>query len=390
MASVRIVCLDDRLPPNWDLADPVPEGVDVSAMLASAVEQQRQEGLRRFITSAAEFVLRDIPPRDYIIEPFLTTSSLAMVYAARGVGKTWFSLSLGLCVAHGDDFISFNVEKPRTVLFIDGEMALADLQTRLRLLDPTPPKNFFLLPSESLFREDRQLNINEPEDQKRIEEAIVEMQSEGCGPDVVIFDNLSSLSGGVHENDNSALDALLRWLIGLRHKGLAMVLVHHAGKSGDQRGASRREDLLDTSIKLERPKPDKDDEDVQLSPREGAYFIAEFVKTRGMMPTPPQVDLLLAPDANGVLTWHMEQASKASKKDKTLKVIYVDQPSTQDELATLREVGKSAISHQCKSLRAAGYLAEGGLKLTDKGVEHLQQLWPEIESDRQRQRDLPI
>ena len=389
MSSIRVVVLEERLPPKWDLADPVPEGVDLDAMLAASAEPQTQGSLRPYIISAAEFVLKDIPPRDYIIEPFLTTSSLAMIYAARGVGKTWFSLSLALCVARGDDFISFAVEKPRTVLFVDGEMALADLQNRVRSLDPRPPENFLLLPSESLFREDRQLNINLPEDQKRIEEAIATLQREGRGPDVVIFDNLSSLSGGVDENDNSALDALLKWLISLRHKGLAVVLVHHAGKSGDQRGASRREDLLDTSIKLERPRPEKDDEDMPMAPRDGAYFVAEFVKTRGMTPNPPQIDLSLAPDASGVLTWHMEQGVTASKKEKTLKVIYVDSPSTQDDLAGLRKVGKSAISQQCKSLRAAGYLGEG-LSITEKGRQRLQQIWPEIEIERQRQEDLPI
>lgn len=65
--------------------------------------------------------------------------------------------------------------------------------------------------------------------------------------EMIIFDNLSSLRSGVDENDNSALDAFLQWLLALRHKGYAILLIHHAGKGGDQRGASRLEDFLDTS-----------------------------------------------------------------------------------------------------------------------------------------------
>jgi putative DNA primase/helicase len=32
-----------------------------------------------------------------------------------------------------------------------------------------------------------------------------------------------------------------------------LLIVHHTGKGGEQRGTSRREDVLDTSISLRRP-----------------------------------------------------------------------------------------------------------------------------------------
>jgi putative DNA primase/helicase len=44
----------------------------------------------------------------------------------------------------------------------------------------------------------------------------------------------------------------LQWLNRLRQGGLCVIFLHHAGKSGMQRGHSRSEDLLDVSIKLTR------------------------------------------------------------------------------------------------------------------------------------------
>lgn len=49
---------------------------------------------------------------------------------------------------------------------------------------------------------------------------------------------------GYDENDNSHLDRYLAWLREIRHRGITVLIVHHAGKGGDQRGASRREDIL--------------------------------------------------------------------------------------------------------------------------------------------------
>ena len=39
-----------------------------------------------------------------------------------------------------------------------------------------------------------------------------------------------------------------------RRRGMAVLLIHHAGKSGDQRGTSAREDIMDTVISLRRPR----------------------------------------------------------------------------------------------------------------------------------------
>jgi putative DNA primase/helicase len=52
------------------------------------------------------------------------------------------------------------------------------------------------------------------------------------------------------------------------------LLIHHAGKSGQQRGTSRREDVLDTVITLKRP--------AEYKQQDGACFEVFFEKNRSL------------------------------------------------------------------------------------------------------------
>src|SRR5271166_1020948 len=62
------------------------------------------------------------------------------------------------------------------------------------------------------------------------------------------------------------------WLLRLRREGISVLLVHHAGTNGRQRGTSRREDALDTVIALRRPE--------DYSPEQSARFEIHFEKLR--------------------------------------------------------------------------------------------------------------
>jgi len=72
----------------------------------------------------------------------------------------------------------------------------------------------------------------------------------------VILDNLSSLTK-IDELDGNAWLLIQEWLLELRKQGIAVLLVHHSGKRGGQRGISKREDILDTVINLEVTTPNK-------------------------------------------------------------------------------------------------------------------------------------
>jgi putative DNA primase/helicase len=89
-----------------------------------------------------------------------------------------------------------------------------------------------------------------------------------------VLDNLSSLTACIRDNDAESWQPLQEWLLRLRRRGLSVLIVHHAGKGGQQRGTSRREDVLDTSISLRRSS--------DYSPTEGARFEVHLEKARGV------------------------------------------------------------------------------------------------------------
>ena len=123
------------------------------------------------------------------------------------------------------------------------------------------------------------------------------------GVELLILDNLSSLTVGVRENDGDAWAQIQDWLLRLRRRGVSVLIVHHAGKHGGQRGTSRREDVLDTSFSLRQPS--------DYTIEQGARFEVHIEKGRGLVgdharPFEAQLDL-----TDGKAAWIVKDAEEA-------------------------------------------------------------------------------
>lgn len=220
------------------------------------------------ITAAALLAI-DLPPRDLVLAPWLPAKGLAMVYGPRGIGKTHLTLGAAYAIASGGPFLRWKAETPRRVLVVDGEMPAVVLQERLALIarsaeaEPPAPDYLRLL---ALDMQERGLNLADVADQLALE-PLVE------GADVIIVDNISTLARGGKENEAESWLPVQSWALDQRRAGRSVVFVHHAGKGGQQRGTSRREDVLDTVISLKRPDDHQADQ--------GARFQIHFEKNRG-------------------------------------------------------------------------------------------------------------
>ena len=97
----------------------------------------KQDDLRPplVVYSLDELLELEIPERQYLLSPWLQSQGLCMIYSTRGFGKTWVSLEIAYAVASGGQFLSWKSENPTGVLYIDGEMALGDLQERAKQID---------------------------------------------------------------------------------------------------------------------------------------------------------------------------------------------------------------------------------------------------------------
>jgi putative DNA primase/helicase len=111
-------------------------------------------------------------------------------------------------------------------------------------------------------------DLSKEEGQRFIEEIINDKQI-----GVLVIDNLSTLFRSGRENESESWNPIAQWVLKLRTQGKSIIFVHHAGKNDNQRGTSKKEDILDTVIKLKRP------EDYESN--EGSRFEVHFEKSRG-------------------------------------------------------------------------------------------------------------
>mgnify|MGYP002633606287 CR=1 FL=1 len=289
------------------------------------------------------FLNLEIPPRTCLISPWLPSGGLTQVYAYRGIGKTHFALNVGYAVATGGEYLGWKCSTPKRVLYIDGEMPAADMQERLRMImgEETITAHNFILVTPDLQ------NVVTPN--LATEEGQQNLESYTSEADLIIVDNISTLCRTGKENDSDQWTQVQRWLLKMRSEGRSVLLVHHAGKNGNQRGTSAREDVLDTVIALKRSKGS--------SPTEGANFEVHFEKNRGFTGTDAQAFNATLSIENGKQKW-----SRQSLVDSTFNrcVALANQGLEQSEIVIELDVHKSTVSRCLKKARAEGLIKTNG------------------------------
>ncbi|HCU6104518.1 TPA: AAA family ATPase [Legionella pneumophila] len=292
-----------------------------------------------------KFLEMELPVRGSILSPWLPEAGLCMIHAYRGIGKTHISLGIAYAVAKGGKFLTWEASKPRNVLYIDGEMPASVLQERLaniilmmgddkiggRLTIITPDLQKFGMP-----------DLATKEGQEKLNQYITD------DTDLIIVDNLSCLAPSIKENDATNWVPLQTWVLNLRAKGKSVLLVHHSGKAGAQRGTSKKEDVLDTVIVLKRPK------DYESS--QGARFIVEFEKARGFCGEDAKsFEAQLLSDEHGNPCWTTKSIEE-STFEKVVKML--NDGMTQQEIAVELEIHKSTVSRHVSKAKEAGLIKQ--------------------------------
>src|SRR5215475_5202841 len=252
--------------------------------------QEWSTSLENSVLSARQLEALDVCPRPLLIDPWARQGDLGFIFAARGVGKTWIGIHIAHCLASGKDFGPWKVSLIEgRILYMDGEMPLADVQYRNHLLGAAK-ENLFYLNHEILFdRSTRTLNLSD----KDLQDAVLSFCKENRFA-VLILDNLSCLISGVDENNGIDWEKILPWLLDLRRTRVTVIFIHHSGREGlYMRGHSKREDPAAWIIHLKAPKSDPDHE-VQ-----GAHFISSFDKYRNAPQRPYDLEWNFMPLDNG-------------------------------------------------------------------------------------------
>lgn len=219
-----------------------------------------------------EFLSMSIPERGLLLSPVLPVQGIAIMYAPRGIGKTFAALSVAVAVASGGAVFNWHAPMPKRTLYVDGEMPATAMQSRLAALISGMAVPPYALKNLAIITPDLQ-PCPMPDLSTMSGQAALEPSLKGV--DMVVLDNIATLCRTGKENESQSWQVMQSWLLDLRRRGITVLLIHHAGKSGDQRGTSAREDIMDTVISLRRPR--------EYSMAEGARFEVHLTKARAIL-----------------------------------------------------------------------------------------------------------
>jgi RecA-family ATPase len=242
-----------------------------------------------------DFRRHEFAPCEFVLDPWLPTNGLAMIAGPTGLGKTWLGLGTAFAIASGGSVLGWHAPKARKVLYVDGEMPITDMQARIKAIhaaavrgrngDPeAADRNLF-------FFCDAEQEGGIPNLATSAGRGCIERKLRETGAEVLYLDNLSCLVRDAEQSENTAESwvEVQEWLLKLRRTGYTVVLLHHTGKaitnpktgkvSFKQRGTSKHEDVLNTSI--------------LLLPVPGAAnkFKVTYPKHRGFLPPPTDMSV---------------------------------------------------------------------------------------------------
>lgn len=215
---------------------------------------------------------RECAPIEYAIDPLLSRRGTGEIYGWRGAGKSLISTSMAIDIAMGAQSLwgghrggggHWTVSRAFPQLYVYGEMDESEIQQRIR---EDARRRGSEIPTNEQFGTicmDYQKNwrpkISSARDRKYIEDRVI-----GGGYEGLWLDNLSTLWPASQEAQSDRDAILADWFTDLNQRGIWVIFLHHAGKSGEQRGGSEKEDMLSFVIKLRRPANYKPQEQLRV------------------------------------------------------------------------------------------------------------------------------
>lgn len=249
---------------------------------------------------------RECAPVEYAIQPLLSSRGTGEIYAWRGTGKSFIGTQMAVDISLGKEMMfgghkngggHWPITRAYRVLYVYGEMD--DSTIKERSITIARMNNGQLPTDEQLgtmckdYQKDWRPKISTYRDRKFIEDRIF-----GYGYEGVILDNISTLWPAAQEKQSDRSAELAEWFTDLNQRGIWVIFQHHAGKSGEQRGDSEKEDMLDFVIKLRRPANYKVQEGLRIEVHiEKNRFKPE--RNQWLMP----FEIHLTKDANGDPAW---------------------------------------------------------------------------------------
>lgn len=305
-----------------------------------------ENALSKAVVSSSELRALSLQPRRKLLGDFFAEGDLGFIYAFRGVGKTWMGLAIARALSEGSAVGPWKAHAPTKVLYVDGEMPADLMRARDQGLRSGPGEVAFLNHEILFDRFERVLNITDRESQLAITKLCLD-----TGIKVVVLDNLSTLASGMKENDSYAWEQVNNWLLQFRRHKIAVIVIHHAGRNGEARGTSKREDAAFWVVVLDDAKKHSDDS-------RGARFISRFTKpSRNTQEEVPAYEWGFLTDAE---TGHVAVTAKLAQSLDVFRRLIADGVTDCAQIAAEMKVSPATVSRMAKKGFDAGWLARAG------------------------------
>jgi hypothetical protein len=312
----------------------------------SRIEKSWTDAVNESVVTSNELASLELTPRRKLLGDWFREGDLGFVFAYRGVGKTWLTLGMAQALSTGRKLGDWPAHAPVPVLYVDGEMPPDQMRDRSKGLDASNA-NLEFLNHEILFeRTGKVLNVTNREVQEALTGHCVKTHSK-----VLILDNLSTLASGMKENEADSWELVNNWLLELRRRKIAVIIVHHAGRSGEMRGTTKREDNVFWTIALDDRKKDAAD-------KRGARFVSRFTK-----PSRNTQDEIAPYEWHFVTDEATGEVSISYKQTQTLEMFrqcIEDGVTDCSELAEELKVSRGTVSKWAKKAMDAGWLKKNG------------------------------
>lgn len=260
---------------------------------------------------------RECSPVEYAIEPLLSSRGTGEIFAWRGTGKSYITTQMAVDISMGKPMMfgghrggggHWPISRGYRTLYVYGEMDDSEIKQRAvalaRMTNGDIPRNEQLGTMCKDYQKTWRPKLSTARDRKFIEDRIF-----GHGYEGLILDNISTLWPTSQEQQSDRSAILAEWFTDLNQRGVWVIFLHHAGKSGEQRGDSEKEDMLSFVLKLRRPANYKAEEGlrVEVHVEKNRHKPSE---SRWLMP----FEIALAKDAAGETIWTTRPAQEAQRR----------------------------------------------------------------------------
>ena len=316
------------------------------AEMTKESEESEARLLDASVLSEAEFDGLVIQERATLLGDWFKGADTGFIYGKRGLGKSWLALHMARALAEGQRCGPWPAPRACRVLYVDGEMSADDLRSRNAALREQPA-DLLMLSHQVLFdRTGRALSLSDVAQQAELTKLCEARKIE-----VLILDNVACLFRGIEENSaDQWRDKIENWLLDLRRRGVAVVIIAHAGRNtSTMRGTSKREDAAFWILRLD----EASGSDGQI----GAKFVTRFVKNRNAANDPQSLEWNIRPDGRRAIISYREADNLT-----LLRQWIEDGLETCHEIAEEMGLSKGQVSKLARKAEKAGWLRKVGRK----------------------------